>query len=284
MNFSKLHWFHLIFGNHTNLFCHAVMVGNQNVKKVERQSASGISREQCAMHATQLFVDRSGVPHAHVECAPCMGRGLTEKVPLFELLVKFFLKGVVFIFLHDIVYIELLYCMTNFELVCTWNKVAVVGNAKKVSTVPHLPLRVRQALPPPLKTDSTGWKNTEILESENCGETSSVVSRGADPNKAAKLRTMVHCLINLRCPSASYVPFPNLLGAPGSLAMRLSCSRYASFGVPLLACPIWTTSWDFMMDLFSPGQVTAGNRRSPLFLQCTRQTQRRQNSKTIASE
>jgi len=28
------------------------------------------------MHATQLFIDRSGVPHAHVECAPCLGRGL----------------------------------------------------------------------------------------------------------------------------------------------------------------------------------------------------------------
>jgi len=29
-----------MFGNHTNLFCHAVIVSNQNVKKVERQSAS----------------------------------------------------------------------------------------------------------------------------------------------------------------------------------------------------------------------------------------------------
>jgi len=29
-----------MFGNHTNLFCQAVIVGNQNVKKVERQSAS----------------------------------------------------------------------------------------------------------------------------------------------------------------------------------------------------------------------------------------------------
>ena len=34
-------------------------------------------------------------------------------------------------FWHDIVYIELLYYVTNFELVWTWNKVVVVENAKK---------------------------------------------------------------------------------------------------------------------------------------------------------
>jgi len=28
----------------------------------------GISRKHYVMHATQLFIDRSGVPHAHVEC------------------------------------------------------------------------------------------------------------------------------------------------------------------------------------------------------------------------
>jgi len=33
----------------------------------------GISREHYAMHATQLFIDRSGVPHAHVACDPGMG-------------------------------------------------------------------------------------------------------------------------------------------------------------------------------------------------------------------
>jgi len=31
-----------------------------------------ISREHYAMHAVQLFIDRSSVPHAHVECAPGM--------------------------------------------------------------------------------------------------------------------------------------------------------------------------------------------------------------------
>jgi len=33
----------------------------------------GISREYYVMHATQLFIDRSGVPHAHIKCAPGMG-------------------------------------------------------------------------------------------------------------------------------------------------------------------------------------------------------------------
>jgi len=28
MNFSTLHWFGSMFGNHTNLLCHAVIVGN----------------------------------------------------------------------------------------------------------------------------------------------------------------------------------------------------------------------------------------------------------------
>jgi len=68
----------------------------------------GISREHYAMHATHLFIDWSGVPHAHVECDA-----------LFKLTVKFFLKGVVVMFWHDIMYIELLYCVTNFELVWT---------------------------------------------------------------------------------------------------------------------------------------------------------------------
>ena len=76
----------------------------------------GISRERYAMHATQRFIDRSGVFHDHVECAPGMGT-LDRKSTLLKLIVKFFLKGVVFMFWHDIVYIELLYCVTNFELV-----------------------------------------------------------------------------------------------------------------------------------------------------------------------
>jgi len=42
-----------------------------------------------------------------------------RKSSLFELIVIFFLKDVVFMFWHDIVYIEFLYCMTNFELAWT---------------------------------------------------------------------------------------------------------------------------------------------------------------------
>ena len=85
----------------------------------------GISREHYTMHGTQLFIDRSGVPHALVECAPCMGHGghalgtHERKTTLFKLIAKFFLKGVVFMFWHDVVYIELLYSVTNFELIWT---------------------------------------------------------------------------------------------------------------------------------------------------------------------
>jgi len=51
----------------------------------------------------------SSVPHA-------LGT-LDRKSTLFKLIVKIFLKGVVFMFWNDIVYIELLYCVTNFGLV-----------------------------------------------------------------------------------------------------------------------------------------------------------------------
>jgi len=108
---------------------------------VERQSASAyfpwdITWTLCNA-CNPTFSDRSGVPHAHVECAPCMG--LDRKITLFKLIVKFFLKGVVFMFWHDIVYVELLYCVINFELVWTWNKVAVVENAKKYRPYPTFP-------------------------------------------------------------------------------------------------------------------------------------------------
>jgi len=32
-------------------------------------------------HATQLFIERTGVPHDHVECAPCMGHTRQKKYP-----------------------------------------------------------------------------------------------------------------------------------------------------------------------------------------------------------
>jgi len=43
----------------------------------------GTSHEHYAMHATQLFIDRSGVPHAHVDCAPGMGHTKQKKHPFW---------------------------------------------------------------------------------------------------------------------------------------------------------------------------------------------------------
>jgi len=77
-----------------------------------------ISHELYAMHAAPLFIDRSGVPHTHVPRPMPQAWGtLDRKSTLFKLIVKFFLKGVVFMFWCDIVYTELFYCVTNFELV-----------------------------------------------------------------------------------------------------------------------------------------------------------------------
>jgi len=42
-----------------------------------------------------------------------------RKSTLFKLIVKLFLKRVVFMFWHNILYIELLYYVANFELVWT---------------------------------------------------------------------------------------------------------------------------------------------------------------------
>jgi len=47
----------------------------------------GISREHYAMYATQLFIDRSGVPHANVECT--LGMTRQKKCP-FQIDCKFF--------------------------------------------------------------------------------------------------------------------------------------------------------------------------------------------------
>ena len=86
----------------------------------------------------------TGQEHPMLMFSVPQARGTFDrKSILFKLIVQFFLKGVVFVFWYDIVYIELLYFMANFELVWTWNKVAVVENAKKVSTVPHLPLEMK---------------------------------------------------------------------------------------------------------------------------------------------
>ena len=78
----------------------------------------GISHEHYAMHASQLFLTGQVYPML-MSSVPRARGTLDRKSTLFKLIVKFFLKGVVFMFWHDIVYIELLYCATNFELVWT---------------------------------------------------------------------------------------------------------------------------------------------------------------------
>ena len=50
--------------------------GSQQVPILNR-----ISREHYAMHAAQLSIDRSSVPHAHVECARGMGHIRQKKHP-----------------------------------------------------------------------------------------------------------------------------------------------------------------------------------------------------------
>jgi len=50
-------------------------------------------------------------------------------------------------FWHDIVYIGLLYCVKNLELLWTWNKAAVVENAKKRRLYPTFPyLQIKRAV------------------------------------------------------------------------------------------------------------------------------------------
>jgi len=91
------------------------------------------------MHATQLFIDQSGVLHAHVECAPVMGT-LDRKSTLFKLIAKFFSEGHCFRVLAW-------YCVYRVVLLCDkfWTcldlKYSSSGwKCKKVSTVPHVPL------------------------------------------------------------------------------------------------------------------------------------------------
>jgi len=79
--------------------------------------SQGISREHDAMHATQLLFNSQVYPCSNQVC-PRHEVHSTEKVP-FLMIGNFFLKGVVFMFWHDIVHIELLYCATKFEPVWT---------------------------------------------------------------------------------------------------------------------------------------------------------------------
>jgi len=63
----------------------------------------------CLLTGQVYPVLMSGVSHAWGT--------LDRQSTLLKLFVKFFLKGVVFMFWYDILDIELLYCVTNVELV-----------------------------------------------------------------------------------------------------------------------------------------------------------------------
>ena len=77
----------------------------------------GISLEHYAMHATQLFIDRSGVP---MLMSP-QGWGTHDrKSTLFKLIVKFFLKGVVFMLWHDTVYYAQGYHTVLISKICPY--------------------------------------------------------------------------------------------------------------------------------------------------------------------
>jgi len=85
MNFSMLHWLHLMFGNHTNFFCHVVIVGNSNVKKVERLSASAyftcdITWTLCNACNPTLYWPVRCTPWSCWVC-PCMGHTRQKKHP-----------------------------------------------------------------------------------------------------------------------------------------------------------------------------------------------------------
>jgi len=100
----------------------------------------GVSREHYAMHATQLLIDWWGVPHAHIECAA--GKGHTpQKKCHFWIDCKIFSEGRFLRVLagYCVHSVALFYCVTNFSLVWTWNKVAVVEKAKKCRLYPTLP-------------------------------------------------------------------------------------------------------------------------------------------------
>jgi len=92
------------------------------------------------MHATQLLLTSQVYPML-MSSVPHAWGILDRKNTLFKLIAKFVLKGNNFMFGHDIVYIELLYCERNFELVWTGNKVAVVENANKCRLYPTFPYR-----------------------------------------------------------------------------------------------------------------------------------------------
>ena len=141
MTVSVLYWFNLIFGNNTNLFCHAVIVGNYNVKRVERQSASAyftwdITWTLCNACSLTFYWP--------VKCTPCscwvwprMGH-IRQKKYALKIGCKNFSEGRCFHVLAWYVY-RVAYCVTNFELVWNWIQVAVAENAKQRRLYPTFP-------------------------------------------------------------------------------------------------------------------------------------------------
>jgi len=84
------------------------------------------------------FINRSGVPHAHVECVQCMGHTRQKKHP-FLIDCKIFSEVRCF---HVLTWC----CVSRVALLCDkfwacldmkWSSSG--WNCKKVSTVPHLP-------------------------------------------------------------------------------------------------------------------------------------------------
>ena len=90
------------------------------------------------MHANQLFFTCQVYPMLMSNAFHTWGT-IDRKSTLFKLIAKFFQTSVNFMFWHDIVYIELLYCVTNFQFVWIWNKVAVIENATKCRVYPTFP-------------------------------------------------------------------------------------------------------------------------------------------------
>ena len=71
MNFSILHWFHLMFGNHKNLFCHAVIVGSY---KCEKSAEAVNKRLFCMDYHVNIMQYMQPNFLLTVKCTPCSCR------------------------------------------------------------------------------------------------------------------------------------------------------------------------------------------------------------------
>jgi len=93
------------------------------MKKVERQSASAYFTWDNHVNIMQCmqpnFLLTSQVYPMLMSSVPKTWGKFDGKRTLVKLIVKFFLKGIALMFWLGIVYIELVYCVTNFELAWT---------------------------------------------------------------------------------------------------------------------------------------------------------------------